>query len=241
MKNTNPPAAYTSQQIADWLCVWNAIPDTGCSHTSPFRPMRKDRLFFLMYVAQGHYLATFGRPLFDGTLLATKRGPVVDDIGFLAKRKAVIEVESGFRISEIKPVDHMFLSAVWCAYQDWTDLMLAEIRHEKPFWGLARREMVVMTHEAMAYQLHPSKPVVYFNRYFDGKALREFYETVAKEDAAYLANMTERQVSEPFFTDADDESGVKDRRSYSGRRTEADMQAFDDELNAKMAVPTHKS
>lgn len=191
MKNTNPPAAYTAEQISDWFCAWNANPENNWVASGDYSlhwPMLKDRLFFLMYVAQGHYLATFGQPLFDDTLLATKYGPVVDTIHYLTKRRAVIEVSSDFKVMDFRASDHLFLSCIWDAYRSWTGVMIADMRNEAPFAGMPKKRVQELTHEAIAYSFHPSKPVHHLYAYLDDKAIAGFHDALAKENADYLAN-----------------------------------------------------
>lgn len=194
MNDMKLPAPYDAQQIADWFCAWNTIPeaekDDDYQSTVVFRPMTRGRLNFLMYVTQGHYLAHFGKPLYSDTLFATRRGPILDSGDDRIKRKDVVQFSPDFKITDINFVDQAFLAAVWQTYGSWYDIMIAQVIDEPPFKGLAKGAFELLTHEAMAYRFHASNGISCGYFILGPNALTEFHEGIDRVNAEFLARAT---------------------------------------------------
>jgi uncharacterized phage-associated protein len=64
-------ASFTAHDIAQWFVCWADTVDAEVSNLQVQK---------LLYYAQGHSLATSGRPLFDEPIEAWANGPVVADL-----------------------------------------------------------------------------------------------------------------------------------------------------------------
>lgn len=123
---------YDALTVAKWFIAWADVTgdDEGVSNL---------KLQKLLYYAQGHHLATTGRPLFRNDIQAWSHGPVVPDVYHAYKRAG----RYGIALDEDDPFDwgdiddaratHT-LQKVWNTYGGYTAWRLRNMTHEEAPW-----------------------------------------------------------------------------------------------------------
>jgi uncharacterized phage-associated protein len=90
------------------------------------------KLHKLLYYCQGHHLATFDEPLFEETISAWDRGPVVGQVWKLEQIQGVPDVEGGLTEAELNTVGY-----VLSRYGQLTGKDLEHLTHAETPWQLA--------------------------------------------------------------------------------------------------------
>lgn len=95
--------------------------------------MTNARINKLLYFAQGRYLATYGKPLFDEKIEAWKFGPIIEEIYHSFKsygNNIITKTKGEFDIEEMDDDDFQFLSDVFTNYADYSTSALIDKTHE---------------------------------------------------------------------------------------------------------------
>lgn len=121
---------YRALDIAEWFLAWAEDADADISNL---------KLQKLLYYAQGHYLARFGRPLFSDEIQAWAHGPVIPDLyhSFKGYGRGPIDsaqvVRRGFSWDDYKDVEQ-FLMDIWDRYGSLAAWTLREKTHRESPW-----------------------------------------------------------------------------------------------------------
>lgn len=120
---------YSALTIAKWFIAWAEAEDDELSNL---------KLQKLLYYAQGHYLARYGRPLFKDELQAWSHGPVVPEVYHVFKESGsapiVLDVNDPFTWDRVTDEDAEFLGEVWNTYGGFSAGRLRGMTHEEPPW-----------------------------------------------------------------------------------------------------------
>ncbi|BBY22693.1 Panacea domain-containing protein [Mycobacterium stomatepiae] len=122
-------ADYTAREIAEWFLAWADDTEADISNL---------KLQKLLYYAQGHYLATSGKPLFDDEIQAWAHGPVVPAVyhAFKSYGRGPIdfdEIGEDFDWDRFKGVEE-FVLHIWGRYGSLAAWTLREKTHREPPW-----------------------------------------------------------------------------------------------------------
>jgi uncharacterized phage-associated protein len=149
-------AKYTAEQVANWFLEHAADADNNyfwADHCIQF-PMFKQRVNYLLFRAQGHYLnETRGSLLFLDDIIATKRGPVVP--GLFDDKKNSDDIDSYAPVAEgvFTANDERFLRAVWECYGFHTGIMIEDLEDVKPFVLMPSKKKCGGRSEVLSYEV----------------------------------------------------------------------------------------
>jgi len=122
-----PP--YSALTIAKWFIAWAEAEEEELSNL---------KLQKLLYYAQGHHLARYGRPLFAEQVQAWSHGPVVPTVyrAFKGFGASPIELKDsdGFTWGDVDPATTDFLGEVWNTYGGYSAGRLRSMTHDEPPW-----------------------------------------------------------------------------------------------------------
>lgn len=122
-------APYSAMTIAKWFIAWADAEEEELSNL---------KLQKLLYYAQGHYLARYGRSLFTDQMQAWSHGPVVPEVYHAFKRFGSNPVEfqefDDFAWDDVDPVTAQFLGEVWNTYGGYSAGRLRNMTHDEPPW-----------------------------------------------------------------------------------------------------------
>lgn len=126
----NPP--YSAMMIAKWFIAWaEGEPEEEGTVTNL-------KLQKLLYYAQGHHLAQFGKPLFGETIEAWSHGPVVPPIyrAFSAFGSHDIRLEDSdtFAWDDVDEDTTKLLIQVWNSYGQFAAWRLRNMTHDEAPW-----------------------------------------------------------------------------------------------------------
>ncbi len=96
--------------------------------------MTNARINKLLYFAQGRYLATYDKPLFDEQIEAWKYGPIIRSVYDYFKhygKNIITEPVGSFDIEKMNDDDFQFLTEVFTNYADYSTSALINKTHEK--------------------------------------------------------------------------------------------------------------
>lgn len=121
---------YPALTIAKWFAAWAEAEEADLSNL---------KLQKLLYYAQGHYLARYGKPLFNDTVQAWAHGPVVPAVYHEFKRYGAGDVllsdEDHFEWSDVDPATTQFLIKTWNTYGGYAAWRLRNMTHNEPPWS----------------------------------------------------------------------------------------------------------
>ena len=86
----------------------------------------------LMFFAQGHHLAKYGKPLFDETIEAWDYGPVISSVYQKYKvcgRNPIPTVDDDYRLENFTRDEQLFLAAILREYGAYTASALVSMTH----------------------------------------------------------------------------------------------------------------
>ncbi|MEE2058276.1 Panacea domain-containing protein [Rhodococcus artemisiae] len=119
---------YSASTIAKWFVAWADDEDA----------LTNMKLQKLLYYAQGHHLARYGRPLFDDEIQAWSHGPVVPSVYRQFKRfgAAPLELrdEDAFSWDDVDSETADYLGQVWNSYGGFTAARLRNMSHDEGPW-----------------------------------------------------------------------------------------------------------
>jgi uncharacterized phage-associated protein len=120
---------YPALTMAKWFIAWAEAEDEELSNL---------KLQKLLYYAQGHYLAEYGRPLFTEQIQAWSHGPVVPTVYYEYKDSGSSNVHlpdsDPFEWDHVDPGTAEFLSKVWNTYGGYSAGRLRNMTHEEKPW-----------------------------------------------------------------------------------------------------------
>lgn len=149
---------YPAMTIAKWFIAWAEAEDEELSNL---------KLQKLLYYAQGHHLARYGRPLFSDQVQAWSHGPVVPEIyrafkGFGASPIELSESDN-FTWDDVDLATAQFLGEVWNTYGGYSAGRLRYMTHNEHPWrknwrGDADRDVAIGLDDMRRYfrQLAPT-------------------------------------------------------------------------------------
>ena len=122
-------APYSAMTIAKWFIAWAEAEEEELSNL---------KLQKLLYYAQGHHLARYGRPLFNDQMQAWSHGPVVPNVYGTFKKFASNPIRlpeaDPFTWDDVDPDTADFLGQVWNTYGGFSAGHLRNMTHEEPPW-----------------------------------------------------------------------------------------------------------
>ena len=128
-----PP--YPAMTIAKWFIAWAEAEEEELSNM---------KLQKLLYYAQGHHLARYGKPLFAEPMQAWSHGPVVPHVyrAFMAFGPNPIQLPDSdpFTWAEVDPATTEFLGEVWNTYGGYSAGRLRTMTHNEAPWRVSWRE-----------------------------------------------------------------------------------------------------
>jgi uncharacterized phage-associated protein len=120
---------YKAMTIAKWFIAWAEAEEEELSNM---------KLQKLLYYAQGHHLAQYQRPLFDGQIEAWSHGPVVPQVYRAFKKfgRSPIQLPESdpFTWDEVDADTTEFLGKVWNTYGGYSAGRLRTMTHDEPPW-----------------------------------------------------------------------------------------------------------
>ncbi len=120
---------HSALNIAKWFVAYGA-------HIGADRSNLK--LQKLLYYAQGHYLASAGKPLFNEEIEAWSHGPVVADVYHEFKGRGSSDLnlspDDPFTFDLIDVQTQQYLLQVWGAYAKFGAWSLREMTHKEAPW-----------------------------------------------------------------------------------------------------------
>jgi uncharacterized phage-associated protein len=141
---------YSATTIAKWFVDWANTDDAELTNL---------KLQKLLYYAQGHHLAMFGRPLFSDDIQAWSHGPVVPDVyhTFKGFGSGLISLpdDDPFEWDDVDPATSQFLAKVWNTYGGVAAWKLRNMTHAEAPWmnhfTQGARSVVIPQEEIQAY------------------------------------------------------------------------------------------
>jgi uncharacterized phage-associated protein len=128
-----PP--YPAMTVAKWFIAWAEAEEEELSNL---------KLQKLLYYAQGHHLARYGRPLFKEQMQAWSHGPVVPHVyqEFKTFGASPLELadDDPFTWDKVDPATTEFLGEVWNTYGGYSAGRLRNMTHDEPPWKNHWRE-----------------------------------------------------------------------------------------------------
>lgn len=122
-----PP--YPALTIARWFVAWAEAEEDEVSNL---------KLQKLLYYAQGHHLARYGRPLFREQVQAWSHGPVVPEAYRAFKRFGAAPLEltesDNFSWDDVDADTAQFLGEVWNTYGGYSAGRLRNMTHDESPW-----------------------------------------------------------------------------------------------------------
>lgn len=148
---------HSALDIAKWFVAYGAFIGADRSNL---------KLQKLLYYAQGHYLATAGKPLFKDEIEAWSHGPVVADVYHAFKGRGSSDLnlppDDPFRFDQIDVPTQQYLLQVWEAYAKYGAWSLREMTHKEAPWlstfkkGIRHQVIPKEVIKAHFKQFHPS-------------------------------------------------------------------------------------
>jgi uncharacterized phage-associated protein len=120
---------YTAHQIAEWFINWAISDDDDQGEDLTNLKVQK-----LLYYAQGHYLARYGKPLFSNKIEAWAHGPVVPAIYAEMKYSKSLKPSPDYDWSVIDRDTTEFLAGIWDAYGQFSAWKLRNMSHATAPW-----------------------------------------------------------------------------------------------------------
>lgn len=122
-----PQAKYDAMTIARWLVAWADAEDADISNL---------KLQKLLYYAQGHHLAAYGRPLFSESIQAWSHGPVVPNVyrAFKAFGSGNVATDDTFDWGTVDKSAAQFLIEIWDTYGIYGAWQLRNMTHAETPW-----------------------------------------------------------------------------------------------------------
>lgn len=121
---------YSAQTIARWFLAWSE--DFEEAQVSNLKLQK------LLYYAQGHYIAEFGKPLFSDEIEAWSHGPVVSSVYHNFKQfgngQITLPETDDFKWSDVDRKTSKFLSKVWNTYGSVAAWKLRDMTHQETPW-----------------------------------------------------------------------------------------------------------
>ncbi|MGV3114140.1 Panacea domain-containing protein [Corynebacterium freneyi] len=121
---------YTGLDIAKWFVAWGEEQDAD--------DVSNLKLQKLLYYAQGHYFAQYGRRLFSDDLSAWQHGPVSEDVYHKLKCYGKRPVDPDQFLADFDWDDYrdveQFLIHVWDRYAPFTAWALRNRSHREAPW-----------------------------------------------------------------------------------------------------------
>jgi uncharacterized phage-associated protein len=173
-------AKYTAEQVANWFLEHAVDPANNyfwADECMQF-PMFKQRVNYLLFRAQGHYLSdTRGELLFSDDIIATKRGPVVPGLFDDKKNSYNIESYTPVAVGVFTAKDERFLRAVWESYGFHTGMMIADLEDVKPFVLMPSKKKCGNRKEVLSYEVieRLNVPVPFYKMSQQERYAIEFY------------------------------------------------------------------
>jgi uncharacterized phage-associated protein len=122
-------SSYPALTIAKWFIAWAEAEEEELSNL---------KLQKLLYYAQGHHLARYGKPLFPDQMQAWSHGPVVPAVyrAYKSFCASPIELEDDddFTWDDVDPETARFLGEVWNTYGGYSAGRLRNMTHDEPPW-----------------------------------------------------------------------------------------------------------
>ncbi|WP_317643179.1 Panacea domain-containing protein [Bombiscardovia apis] len=123
-------AKYSAQQIAQWFINWAYNDDDQDGDDLTNLKVQK-----LLYYAQGHYLARYGKPLFSEPIQAWAHGPVVPEVYREMKYSSDdLAPDSDYNWSLIDEDTASFLAGIWDTYGQYSAWKLRNMSHDTAPW-----------------------------------------------------------------------------------------------------------
>ena len=147
---------YSAMTIAKWFVDWANAEDADLSNL---------KLQKLLYYAQGHHLAVYGRPLFHDDIQAWSHGPVVPDVYHTYKTfgsdSICLADDDPFEWDDVDPPTSQFLAKVWNTYGSIAAWKLRNMTHAEQPWqdhfSQGERYIVIPEDEIRAYFVERSQ------------------------------------------------------------------------------------
>ena len=126
---TSLSAKYSAHDIARWFQNWAVSDDDDQGEELTNLKIQK-----LLYYAQGHYLAKYGKPLFHDQIEAWAHGPVVSEVYRDMKYGDSLKADDNYDWNLIDKETTEFLAGIWEAYGQFSAWKLRNMSHATAPW-----------------------------------------------------------------------------------------------------------
>jgi len=125
-----------AKDVAEWFINWAASEEESSDLTNM-------KLQKVLYYAQGHHLARYGKPLFSDQIEAWSHGPVIASVYGSYKDAGgnpVISKDPDFNWDNFTGEQHNYLATIWNSYGGFTAAKLRNMTHDETPWKENFRE-----------------------------------------------------------------------------------------------------
>lgn len=134
-------AKHTALQIAKWFLAYNRIAsdEEGAEYISNLKLQK------LLYYAQGVFLATTDKPIFDDNIVAWLHGPVVESVYHQYKiyGSQGIPFDEDFDFSKFTSEENELLTEVYNVFGQYSAWKLRNMTHQETPWKATKQNDII--------------------------------------------------------------------------------------------------